>query len=344
MEIGSDFEIDLNAISFKENNIFKYLENYKTLFFDSGRNALKFLLDKIPFKSAVLPNYICESVTDCFSGKEIFFYKINESFCAEIKDLEKIDFENLDIFYLMNYFGSLQSGEIREYLKKKKEKYNFLIIEDTTHSIFSSPDTIGDFCVCSLRKWFPVPDGGVLYSKGLINSTGFGELARKESERINAMVLKSLYLKGELNCKETFRKIFLKTEEEFESEKIKRISDLSEFLLKCFDTDSIKRKRRENYKLLESIISKYLPPEIEKSSENIVPFTYITALKNRDEFKKYLIENKIFCAVHWPVPECIKDEKSKELFEKSISVPIDQRYGKEEIEKAGEIIGGFFNE
>lgn len=344
MEFGSDFDIDLKKIKAKENNIFKYLKNYDSLYFDSGRNAIRFLLEKNPASFVALPAYICESVTDLFKDKKTFFYKINDDFSIDLKSLENLDFEKLDIFYLMNYFGFLQSEEIREFLIKKKEKYNFIIIEDTTHSIFSSLKTIGDFCVCSLRKWFPVPDGGVLYSQNLLDRSGYCSLNTKESGRINAMVLKSLYLRGNFDCKETFRKIFLKTEEEFEESEIKKISDLSKFLLGCFDVDIIKQKRLENYKRLESIISKFLPPVTDTIKSGEIPFTYVTALKDRDKFRKYLIENKVYCAVHWPMPECIKDKNAKEMSGTVISVPTDQRYGLKDMDTVAKIIGGYFNE
>ena len=51
--------------------------------------------------------------------------------------------------------------------------------------------------------------------------------------------------------------------------------------------------------------------------------------------KKRLIENKIFVATYWPnvFKWCNEDTLEYQMVERIIAIPIDQRYGKEDINK-----------
>ena len=192
MEIGSDFE--LNIVNLKEtgDNIFQYLKEYKVVYTDSGRSAAYILNNLLKPGIALLPSYVCESVIQVYENDfEVQFYKIKRDFSIDWEDFEKKLNHNVAVVYLMHYFGRLQTKDILLQILQTKEKYGFTIIEDSTHSIFTKVRTIGDYCICSLRKWFPIPDGGVLYT-----SKGLEEIHLKHisvyppSRKLDAMILK----------------------------------------------------------------------------------------------------------------------------------------------------------
>ena len=249
MELGSNFELDISSLHNTENNIFRYLELYHTWYMDSGRSALAVLNQVLTSGIILLPSYICESVVKVYRENfSIVFYKIKRDFTVDTEDLDSKLSENVTAVYLMHYFGQMQDETFLNWLNRNRRQYGFVIIEDTTHSIFTKRRTIGDYCVCSLRKWFPVPDGGVLYSENERMDISFADISAKNpSVLLEAMILKKLYIEGKADCNELYRKIFTEEEEKLDKQKeIYRISGLSRSLLKYFSIDDLKEKRRKN--------------------------------------------------------------------------------------------------
>lgn len=342
MEYGSDFSIEFNNLEYCDDNVFSYLNCFNLLLFDSGRSAIRYLLNTIKRDRIALPAYICESVVNCFDRNSVVDYQLDDS--LKIEFLDAIPWGRIDAFYLVHYFGHLQPKYVLDYILDKKQKYGFIIIEDTTHSLFSNPVTIGDFCVCSLRKWFPIPDGGVLYSRKSIPEDHYMELDVVHSDRIKGMILKALYLDGFVIEKEFFREIMVRTEAALDKQKaINRMSDISDFILRCQSVGQIAKKRRENYDLLAAEIGE-LFPAFSAYTEEEVPFIYVAKTADRDSFKSYLIDKHVYCPVHWQLPKGSGPPDLVDLSDQLISIPIDQRYSATEVLNTASIIKGYCNE
>lgn len=368
MELGSEYHIDFTNITIKSNNIYAYLKDYNVFFTDYGRTAIRLLYQHIVTRKSnsnfkiLIPSYICESVLNAFPKEKIAFYNLKESFEVEEQDIvhriESGDFDD-GIFYLMNYFGGVTSQEVLRKLKKLCLAHQITIVEDTTHSIFTFAATIGDYCIASLRKWMAVPEGAVIYSKNLLPEEWDTLAHAKPSHKIDAMILKNLFLEhaeSYLNLKDlelinqSYRRIFIHEEEQIDSRNESYgISDLSSFLLLCEDVNQIVTKRKKNYYFLKGLlqdggIELYPCGNLQKYSG--VPFAALLLLdsKLRDSFRHYLSEYKIYCALHWP----IRDEKQlshdnvPKWTKQLISLPIDQRYGREEMEYLAETIISYF--
>ena len=342
MEYGSDFSIDLGSIHYSGDNLFNYLKDYQKCYFDSGRSATRYLLHCIRHEQVALPDFLCDSIVDCFPDASIIYYSIDEK--LHISNLDEIPWERIDVFYLLHYFGSLQPQNALDYISEKKKAYGFTILEDTTHSIFTKASTIGDYCICSLRKWFPIPDGGVLYSKKKLAMEEFERLAPIQSDRINGMVLKHLYLSGVISDKEAFRKVLISTEEQLDLRTdLYRISTISEHILKCQSLNEIIEKRKHNHTALQKSIDDLLP-EIFEREESDVPYIYVTRVEERNALRAYLTRRQIYCPVHWPLPASWRSQTAINLSNTLISIPIDQRYWDYEVENVARTIRGFYNE
>lgn len=342
MEYGSDFYITSKDFEEAQNNIIQYLKNYNTFYFDSGRSGLKYITSKGIYKNIVLPGYLCDSIIECFKESNIVLYPVGKDLKISLKALEKIDWEHIDLFYLLHYFGAVQPEDVLQYILEKKKKYNFVVIEDTSHSIFSKKRTIGDYCICSLRKWFAIPDGAVLYSLNDLKTEDFS-CKRKLSNRADAMFLKGMYLSEGIDCKELFRALFLSTEAELDKqEEIFRISFFSEMLLNCQDLDGIINIRRDNYRIMERMLADEITNYVKLDLDSEVPLAFVALLENRDRLRSYLIKKKIYCAVHWPMPEQVKLQNSLYLSQHLMSFPIDQRYREEDMEIIGDYVKGFY--
>ncbi len=345
MELGSNFELDVTNLHDTKAHIFNYLALYHTFYTDSGRSAFAILNRVLTAGIILLPSYICESVVKIYQEKFfVEFYKVRKDFTVDIEDLDSKLFEDVTAVYIMHYFGQLQDKKLLQWLNEKRSQYGFIIIEDTTHSIFTKRKTIGDYCVCSLRKWFPVMDGGVLYSENkLINIPTADIIAKSPSGVLTAMILKKLYIDGKTDCNELYRRIFIEEEEKLDKqEKIFKISELSRSLLMYYSIDELKEKRRKNYQILQVMLQE-MGIELALKDENFIPLACPIYLDDRDKFRQYLAKHQVYCAVHWPLEGTglENDENAKVMSEQILSLPIDQRYGQEHIQYLASLISDY---
>ena len=72
----------------------------------------------------------------------------------------------------------------------------------------------------------------------------------------------------------------------------------------------------------------------------MVPLVYPYYVENGAALRQRLITNKVFCARYWPnvLQWCKPDTLEYQLAENIVCIPIDQRYGEEEMEAIIEII------
>lgn len=347
MELGSNYDLRISELSFQDNNIKRYLENDSAFYVDSGRSAIKMLLPKIKKKKILLPMYICKSVVDCFSqGFEIQYYKLDMQLKINRRSLENLMDENVGMVYIMHYFGKLQEENDLTYIKQMQQRYHFFILEDTTHSFLTQKETIGDYQVCSLRKWFAVPDGGVLYTRNAkINQKmqlKENALAGKITE---AMILKNLYINKQVDCNDSYRKIFVEQEQKLDTQgEICHISELTSVLLECMDYEKIAQRRKKNWDYLyDHLKNQRIKPMYPEKAVDFVPFVFPIITEERNAFRKYLIEHNIYCAIHWPI-ETEKQRAIEEnglLEQQILSLPIDQRYTEKEIDYLIQVVNGW---
>lgn len=257
----------------------------------------------------------------------LFFYRVDENFQIDFEDLkEKI--KGVKTIFIMHYFGCVQPKNVLNKIKNLAKEKSILIIEDTTHSIFSNKSTIGDYMICSIRKWLPITRGGVLYTKRNIKGIDKKYKVDTDNRQLYGMILKNNYLNGLVKNKKEFLNIFAECEKNIDIKKdILLMSDLSRFIASCFSVKEIKNKRINNYKILDNKL-KYKP--VNKITKNDCPFMYLIRIDNRDKFRKYLIKNNIYCPIHWP--NCSDNE---------LSIPIDDRYDVKEMNYIIDIVNNY---
>ena len=174
-EAGSALQIDIEElfeVSVHDVKKYPYLEktfSYRNeKYFESGRNAIeyifKYCIDS-KNKKVLLPEYLCTSISDAVTraGWNFQFYKIDKRLKIQEDDLlNKI--KNNSVLFVIDYFGKNQSFE---FLEKIKRIYpEIIIIEDCTQSLLSERNEtdIVDYLIASIRKWFPIPSGGGVWS------------------------------------------------------------------------------------------------------------------------------------------------------------------------------------
>ena len=338
MELGSEYNLSLSQLTIRDNNIFNYLAKYAFLFFfDSGRSALKHIASNLDSEDEILmPEFICDSVIDCFWNESIKYYRLNYDFTINLESLESIITKKTRVIFIMHYFGGLQSHDTLMQIDSIAKENNIIIIEDTTHSIFTKSDTIGDYQVCSIRKWMPIPSGGVLYSNN-DKLKAFSSIQYdicSDNTRAYGMILKDMFLNQKLDCNTAYRRVFAECEKQLDMQKeIYKMSDFAHFIASCIDVSDIYKSRRDNYVLLrKGLIKKGLYPVV-KLDKIDCPFVLPIRIRKRNTFRSYLIDHNIYCAVHWPfnASKTTRRPFAYDCAQELISLPIDQRYGEADI-------------
>lgn len=336
MELGSEFALETVGEPCPD-NLFTYLADYQTIYTDSGRSATQLLAGILPPGPILLPAYICESVCTCFPDRPLIFYGLTETLEIDWNDLFRKLSGNVSVLYLHYFNGILPDGEtLRKLWHERKEKH-FWILEDTTHSLFSAPLTMGDYGICSLRKWFPIPDGGVLYAPSPANiPMNILEEAPWSVEKRHAMALKADYLAGKRgeDCNTEYRRLFAACDEGLERQtSCFSISAFSRSVLASCSVSKMTAARKRNYTYLRDALRRMPAMRlIAQTKQEDCPFVCPVRVSDRDDLRSYLISKKIYCAVHWPLQGTpMEKTAAAHIAREELSFPIDQRYGPKEL-------------
>jgi hypothetical protein len=282
---------------------------------NTARNALKYLLKANKYNKIYLPYFTCDVILQPLQDLSIIyeFYKIDDRF-EPIFDFNRI--RNNEAFLYTNYFG-LKDDFISFDLPKLEN-----IIIDNVHSFFSQQMGVFD-SFNSPRKFFGVPDGAYLYSKKALSESFDIDYSYNRMQHL----LKRIDIGADAGYND-----FVMNDKSLNNSPIRQMSSLSKSILCSLEYDNIARTRRENYQYLaENLNSSNLLQLTLNNSQ--VPLTY-PYLSNKKYLRNSLIENKIFTARYWPnVLNWVNVEALEYKFsEDIIHLPIDQRYGQEDLD------------
>lgn len=278
-----------------------------------GRNSLAYLIKAKKIKKIKLPYFMCDSVFEVCRkyGEEISFYHINGNFLPE--NIELADGEWL---YLMNYYGQLDA----KYILELKSKYGRVIV-DNAQAYFDMPlPNVDTLYTC--RKFFGVADGAFLYTDATLDE----ELPTDESfERMHFLLGRFERTASEFYSENVANNHL------FADEPIKKMSKLTDNLLHAIDYEFVKNRRTENFKLYHEKLGKINQLNLKKVEG---AFAYPLLVENGAEIRKKLQQKKIYIPILWPnvLNETDKNSLEYKFAENILPLPVDQRYGKEDID------------
>ena len=330
-EIGSEFW-DV-PITENENGIFPE----STQWFLSGRSALQAIIAELKdCRTVAMPSWCCDSMVKPFvdAGMKVHFYPVY--FDEDLK--QDVGFD-CDVLFLMDYFGYIG-------MQPDLSGYNGVVIRDVTQSLFSTTDIDADYYFGSLRKWCGVWTGGYAWAKDgrrfrvQINTDdrGYVELRRK------AMELKCEYINGQGKDK-SYLGVFNEAEEVLESIGIVPVADRDVKVAMKLDVEYIRTHRRKNAEILRSAFPNWLifMEMMDTDCPMFVPV--LVPDGKRNELRRHLINNEIYCPVHWPVSEYRKlSDKTETIYADELSLVCDQRYTEEDMNRMVEVIQEFWKE
>ena len=222
-----------------------------------------------------------------------------------------------------NYFGLKQ-----RYVEQLAEKTGSRLIVDNTQAFYADPiPGIDTFYTC--RKFFGVPDGAYLYCDKELDE----EIEQDYSYDRVAHLVKRIDLSAEDGFKD-----FRRVDDGLDNQPVRKMSKLTLRLMQSIDYEVAAQHRRSNFYLLHKALGKENNLELHLE-DDAVPMVY-PYLVPVEGLREKLIENKIFVARYWPnVLEWAKpDDMDYLLACQMLPLPIDQRYGKDDINNILEIV------
>lgn len=330
-EIGSEFWSV--PICEEDNGYF----DTQTQWFLSGRSALACILTDIcktrAVKTAALPAWCCDSMVKPFAdaGISVKFYPVFFENGRFIQNLDAAG--DCDILFVMDYFG--YSGP------DVQAPADTVVIRDLTHSIFSAQHTDARYCFGSLRKWAGFYTGGFAWG---VEPQGLPENREYIALRSSAMAQKTDYISGKI-FEKGYLGIFGQAEDLLEESLPARAAERDVQLANLLDIGALRQQRRSNAaQLLEAFGELAIFPELkEDDCPLFVPI--LVPQGKRDELRKFLIQNSIYCPVHWPLTQYHRpDEKSAAIYRDGLSLICDQRYGEEDMSRLIETVKRFWKD
>lgn len=284
-----------------------------------GRNALAYLMKARAIKKLWLPRFLCDSVPDVCKreGVPYSLYGISQDFLPE----QGLQLSEGEWLYMVNYYSQLTNEQITAYAAKYKR-----VIVDNAQSYFQPP-VQGVDTLYTCRKYFGVADGAFLYTDAKLNE----DMPQDESHARMGFLLgryerpaNEFYADYNAN-----NKLFI-------NEPIKRMSRLTENLLHGIDYAAVERRRKENFKFLHGKLGDKNLLTLRETGTFMYPFM----TENGGEIRKRLQAEKIFIPTLWPSVFDLAEPGQVEykMAEIILPLPIDQRYGREEMNKIVEAI------
>jgi perosamine synthetase len=316
------------------NNVMAWFNFGEVHLIHKGRTGIRqacHLVGLRPDTEVLAPAYCCGSEIDALirSGARVVLYRITRDCSVDLDDLQGRITRKTRAIYLTHYFGFAQ--RIDEIIQICTAR-NLRLIEDCALSLFSlsglhKVGEQGDLSIFSLPKTLPVPDGGVLVVNNKNIISGLWQLkspvqltvAKRILPLVKASILRNasripsfcrtiLFLNKW--AKAYRRKAALRTNEQRHSmptdyyfdDKIANngLSNITAKLMKNFDVDQIRERRRANYRLYLSGILDFphLRPLFPKLPDGVCPLNFPVIVDNRSELCAALNQRGI-AAIKW---------------------------------------------
>lgn len=371
MEIGSIYEIDPNLfvrqhtgavpkLSLRE--VEKYNKRY-IRYTASGREAIALALksfeEKRPgvSKRCLLPAYMCDTVFFPFerAGWEMHFYHLDRKLIADIGEINRlIEQVRPGLIFVHAYYGVDTWKSARSFFHEWRAQ-GICIMEDVTQSYYlESAGEEADFCVGSLRKWYAVPDGGFVASDEILPEEKLTPNTEFTAARIGFLTEKWKYLYGQCSPaeKRALKEDYLQKNRETESRLdsyagIGAMSEEASYILSLTDEKEYRNRRVENCKYLKEHLvenaqfTSVFDNDFGYGDSDPAPLYFPIYAADRDGLQRYLSDHGIYAPTLWPVGKenagCLSEDEYY-IYEHILALPIDQRYGAEEMQYVTETL------
>ena len=308
----------------------------------SGRDALRALLREKAtddgWQRLLVPSYFCQDVLASLAQEiEIRAYP-----CGPLSQAVAVQADRNEVVLSVALFGSRPNLLVDE---------GTTVIEDHSHDTTSvwAEESDADYAVASLRKTYPLPDGGVVWSpKGHpvpeeIRPTEEHDVAA--FAQLSAMALKRQYLEGGDLSKTTYLELYATGERAISGGSLSGISEYSRARLPTLPTLAWSRVRSRNRHSFREALGEI--PDVHMLD---VPFAVVLLFESRearDSARMALIAARVFPSVLWPLENTVVHgvtDEDRSLSSRFLSIHCDQRYDEADMERAAEEVQRAIND
>jgi len=257
------------------------------------------------------------------AGIECVWYDVNEQWAVD----DKINIGVDDWLLYVNYFGICDQN-VAELLHRFQPNQ---VVLDYSQAFFAVAEDAALATIYSPRKFFGVPDGGMLSSRIPV--------ALPKQQDSGSQGRASHLFKRLGDSPEAGYADYQRAEESLLECEPRRMSKLTERILASIDFNAASRKRRENFLFLHQRLGGKNQLSVDLP-DSAIPLCY-PFMTSETELRARLIDNRIFVATYWPdAIDRVGDEWATRMIKNLLPLPIDQRYGREEMERIVSVILG----
>jgi hypothetical protein len=312
---------------------FEHDERLHTYLTDSGRSSLRLILQSgFAGRRFLLPDFLCEVISRVFEamGVRHAYYRTRPDLTIDVESVRHQDF---DVLYVIDYFGA------RQHYHGLVNAEQWVIEDAVFLPVIEHPVDLTNWIgFNSYRKISPLADGSLVRSTAPLA----GELIAKteapfSARKYEAKRMKAEYLREGRHTEEQYLALFAEAEQMADRQQaISSISGASLFNLLAFHRQLAQEYgiRARNFQFLHSWLG-----ELGIGVKADYPCLYILDVDRRDELRRHLHAQRIFLPVHWPNPGGLHNR----LYERVISIPVDSRYGEEDLRRVAAAVEAFYD-
>jgi hypothetical protein len=302
----------------------------------NARSGIWLLVNHLCPPQVWVPSYLCRVIPRAIDPNitVLRFYEVD--YDLRIRSNQWIaEVASGDLVIFIDYFGFPYDRNLGALIKER----GAWVLEDAAQALLSTHvGTLSDYVLFSPRKWIGIPDGGILR---VPEGSFLSEISLEASPALwwlkafQASILRREFDVG-LPNREWF-KLFTETERSGPIGPY-AMSQLSQIILShSVDYSATVKRRIDNYQTLLAGLEEYaIFPKIEP---DVVPLGFPVRVENRDAVLQSLFDREIYPPVHWPIDGVVPPEyeDSYRLASQIMTLPCDQRYGREDMERMADV-------
>lgn len=273
-----------------------------------GRNCLRLVLRERQISRLYLPYYLCDAVFQACKDEncEIVRYHVNAQFLPPMDALPKEAY-----VYVVNYYGFLDNETISALHRCHRN-----LIVDNTHAFFQEPIEGCDTIYCC-RKFFGVPDGAYLYSDIAIPDLPVDDTSTQRMAHLTG--------RKERTAREYYP-VFRRADASLDHAPIRRVSPVTESLLRGIDYGEVQRQRETNFDVLMQLLGDQ--NEIAMKQVPRGAFAYPFCCRNTGDARAKLAQRGVYIPTLWPnvLESADVSEWERRAAADVLPLPCDQRY------------------
>ncbi len=351
-EVGSDFHWDEAALASRP-AAGGWLPRGHRLY-STGSGAIIAVLRTLGTGCRLhLPSFFCMEVAEFLTrAADIRWYRQLPDGAGP--QLDSLHTSPGDVVLAVNLFGREDREPWDDWARSHPE---VTVFEDHSHDPLSdwARTSTARFCIASLRKTLPVPDGAAVWSpSGAALPVQPASRSSAGDLKLAAMILKSGWLRGRPVPREAFRSLQAAGEAVIH-EGEPGPTAFTQAVLPLLDAFALRSRRARNAAELERRLLQVEPrPKgtpiwrvLNHGSGEFVPFNVQIVCEDRqvrESLASYMIRHRVFTPVHWPQDGfrvTSQDPCALEYSRRILTIPVDHRYDLDDVARISELLAAF---